>query len=98
MRIDIFSSTASQIASEQSAAQIGTQVGTQKAGQSVSSSTEDKATLTSDSTSVGSLVSIALNSPSTRQGLVDSLKQAINNGQYELNPGAIAASMVNEQV
>jgi flagellar biosynthesis anti-sigma factor FlgM len=93
MRIDIYSSTASQLASEQSA----TQVGTQKAGQSGASSTEDKATLTADSTSVGSLVSIALKSPSTRQGLVDSLKQAINNGQYELNPGAIASSMVDEQ-
>jgi flagellar biosynthesis anti-sigma factor FlgM len=93
MRIDLFSSTASQIASEQSAQQVAAQ----KTGQPVASSTEDTATLTADSTSVGSLVSIAMNSPSTREGLIDNLKQAIGNGQYELNPGAIAASMVDEQ-
>jgi flagellar biosynthesis anti-sigma factor FlgM len=93
MRIDVYSSTASQIASEQGAQQVAAQ----KAGKSGQSATEDTATLTSDSTSVGSLVSIAMGSPSTRQGVIDSLKQAISGGQYELNPGAIAASMVDEQ-
>jgi anti-sigma28 factor (negative regulator of flagellin synthesis) len=28
--------------------------------------------------------------------MVDSLKQAVNSGQYELNPGKIAASMVDD--
>jgi len=93
MRIDVFSSTASQIASEQGAQQVAAQ----KAGKSGQSATEDTATLTSDSTSVGSLVSIAMGSPATRQGMIDSLKQAIGSGQYELNPDAIAASMVDEQ-
>jgi flagellar biosynthesis anti-sigma factor FlgM len=93
MRIDVYSSTASQIASEQSTQQVGTQ----KSGSSGQAATEDTATLTSDSASVGSLVSIAMGSPSTRQGMIDSLKQAVSSGTYELNPSAIASSMVDEQ-
>jgi flagellar biosynthesis anti-sigma factor FlgM len=43
-------------------------------------------------------VSTALSSPEVRQNTVDSLKQAVNSGQYELNPDKIAASMVDENV
>jgi flagellar biosynthesis anti-sigma factor FlgM len=93
MRIDLYSSTAGQIASEQSAQQVATQ-NTGNSGQPVG---EDTATLTTDSTSVSSLASTAMNSPEVRQNLVDSLKQSIANGSYELNPTAIASSMVDEQ-
>jgi len=92
MRIDLFNSAASQIASEQSSQQVGAQ-GTAKPAQS---GTEDRATLTSASTSLGSLVNTALNSPEVRQGLVDSLKQAVSSGQYQLDPGKIAASIVDD--
>jgi flagellar biosynthesis anti-sigma factor FlgM len=93
MRIDLFNTAASQILSEQSAQQVN--------GKNVANSDqvdgEDRTTLTSDSTSIDSLVSTALNSPEVRQDLVDSLKQAVNSGQYELDPGKIAASIVDEQ-
>jgi flagellar biosynthesis anti-sigma factor FlgM len=92
MRIDLYNSAASQIASEQSSQQVTTLPGA-SSGQADS---EDRATLTSDSTSVGSLVSTALNSPETRQDKVAALQQAISSGQYELDPGKIAASMVDD--
>jgi flagellar biosynthesis anti-sigma factor FlgM len=94
MRIDLFNSTASQIASEQSAQQVNAP-NTSKSGLS---NEEDRATLTSDSTSVGSLVSTALNSPELRQDKINSLRQAIGSGQYDLDPGKIAASMVDDHV
>jgi flagellar biosynthesis anti-sigma factor FlgM len=43
-----------------------------------------------------SSVSTAMNSPEIREDKVDSLTQAISSGQYELDPGKIAASMVDE--
>jgi negative regulator of flagellin synthesis FlgM len=92
MRIDLFNSAASQIANEQSSQQVNAQ-NAAKTGQSAS---EDRATLTSDSTSVGSLVSAALSSPEIRQDKVDSLRQAIGSGQYDLDPAKIAASMVDD--
>ena len=94
MRIDLFNSAASQIASEQSSQQVNAQ-NAAKTGQSAAGS-EDRATLTSDSTSVGSLVSAALSSPELRQDKIDSLRQAISTGQYDLDPAKIAASMVDD--
>jgi flagellar biosynthesis anti-sigma factor FlgM len=92
MRIDLYNSSASQASSEVSSQQVGTQ----NAAQSGQADTEDRATLTSDSTSVGSLVSTALSFPDVRQGTVDSLRQAVNSGQYELDPAKIAESMVDD--
>jgi negative regulator of flagellin synthesis FlgM len=92
MRIDLFNTAASQISNEQSS-----QVSVQNAAKSGQSDVEDRATLTSDSVSVSSLVSTALNSPAVRQDKVDSLRQSINSGQYELDPEKIAASIVDEQ-
>jgi len=94
MRIDLFNSAASQIANEQSSQQVNAQ-NTAKTGQSTA---EDRATLTSDSSTVGSLVSTALSSPEIRQDKVDSLRQAISSGQYNLDPTQIAASMVDDHV
>jgi negative regulator of flagellin synthesis FlgM len=94
MRIDLYNSAASQISTEPNSQQVSAQ-NTGNSGQV--DNTEDRATLTSDSTSVGSLVSTALNSPQVRQDKVDSLRQAVSSGQYQLDPQKIAASMVDEQ-
>jgi negative regulator of flagellin synthesis FlgM len=94
MRIDLYNSTASELSSEQTSQKIATE----NAAKSDLSSTEDRATLTSDSASVSSLASTALSSPQVRQGLVDSLKQSVSSGQYQLDPDKIAASMVDENV
>ena len=92
MRIDLFNSSASELSSDVASQKVNAE----KAAKSDLSGTQDRATLTSDSASVGSLASTALSSPEVRQGLVDSLKQSVNSGQYELNPGKIAASMVDD--
>ncbi len=92
MRIDLLNSAAGELSSELSAQQVSSQTAVQ-AGKT---STEDRATLTSDSVSVHSLVSTALSSPEVRQDKVASLRQAVNSGQYELDPAKIAASMVDD--
>jgi flagellar biosynthesis anti-sigma factor FlgM len=93
MRVDLYNSAASQASDELSSQQISTQT----AVQSSQVAGEDRATLTSDSTSLETLVSTALSSPEIRQDTVDSLRQAVSNGQYEIDPGQIAASILDEQ-
>ncbi len=100
MRIDLSNAAAGQLSNDLSstkvAAQSGAQSTTQTATQSGSLSGEDHATLTSGTTSLGALVSTALNSPAVRQDKVDSLRQAITSGQYRIDPSSIAASMAGE--
>jgi flagellar biosynthesis anti-sigma factor FlgM len=91
MRIGLYNSTASELTTElssQQAAQNGA-----KTGQVES---EDRTTLSSNSTSVGSLVSKALESPEVRQDKVQSLRQSINSGEYELDPDKIASSILDQ--
>lgn len=92
MRVDLSNTQASQIASEPSSQQVSH--GTTPAA--VGGSDEDRTTLTSDSGAVGSLVSAAMNTPEMRDDKIASLQQAIANGQYDLDPEKIAASMIDE--
>jgi negative regulator of flagellin synthesis FlgM len=92
MRIDLSNSSAGELSSELSTQQVSAQ----NAAQAGKSGTEDRATLTSDSASVQSLVSAALASPEVRQDKVDSLRLSVSSGQYELDPAKIAASMVDD--
>jgi negative regulator of flagellin synthesis FlgM len=71
------------------------QVSAQNAAKSGNASQEDRATLTSDSTSVSSLVGKALESPEVRQDKVDNLRQAVESGQYKLEPDKIASSILD---
>lgn len=92
MRIDLNQTSASQIASEADPKQVNT-------GNIAASelSGGDRTTLTSAQQSLSELVSNAMSSPEIRQERVDSLKQAISNGSYDLDPEKIAASMIDEQ-
>jgi flagellar biosynthesis anti-sigma factor FlgM len=92
MRIDNFNSSANDVSGDLNPQPIVKET----AAQAATASTEDRATLTSDSTSLHSLVSTALSTPEVRQGTVDSLREAVNNGKYELDPSKIAASMVDD--
>jgi negative regulator of flagellin synthesis FlgM len=94
MRIDLFNSAATQASSDLSSQQVGAQAGAQSSAGTQGVSQDDRATLSSDTTSVSSLVSTALSSPEVRQGMVDSLRQVISNGQYQVDPTSIAAAMV----
>jgi flagellar biosynthesis anti-sigma factor FlgM len=92
MRVDLSNSSAGELSSELSSQQVNSQ----NLAQSANAGTEDRATLTSDSSSVKSLVSAALTSPEIRQDKVDSLRLSVSSGQYELDPAKIAASMVDD--
>ena len=93
MRIDVTQSVASQISNEPNTKQVGAN----KSAASSLADGEDRTTLTSVSAYVTSLVNAAMNSPEIRQDKVDSLKQAVSSGNYDLDPAKIAASMIDEQ-
>ncbi len=92
MRIDLTQLTSSQISSDPNAKRIG------KQDPPVTDLVDggDRTTLTSDSSSVKSLVSTAMSSPAIRQGLVDDLKKSVNSGNYGIDSSAIATSMIDE--
>jgi flagellar biosynthesis anti-sigma factor FlgM len=92
MRIDQLNSTASQLTNELSSQQAGAQ----KAWKSTQLDSGDRATLTSGSSSVDSLVSTAMNFPQVRQDMVDNLRLSVTSGQYEVDPAKIASSMLDE--
>jgi len=93
MRIDLNQVAASQIASEASPKQVNAE----NTAASDLANVSDRTTLTSTQQSLNTLVSTAMSSPEIRQDRVDSLKQAISNGTYELDPKKIASSMIDEQ-
>ena len=93
MRVDLNQVAASQIAGENSPKQVDAE----KAAASDVAGNEDRTTLTSTQQSLNALVSTAMSSPEIRQDRVDSLKHAIGNGTYELDPKKIASSMIDEQ-
>jgi len=57
---------------------------------------EDRATLSTDKASIDGLAAQALHSPEIRQDKVAALRQAIESGQYNLQPVAIAEAMIRE--
>lgn len=65
----------------------------QSSGLAPQTGAEDRVTLTSAQDTVGSLTAQALNTPQVRQGKVDSLRQAIGNGSYQLDSAKIAAAI-----
>ncbi len=96
MRIDLSNSAASQLSSDLSSRRVGVQADAPSSAKSQGISEDDRTTLTSDTASLSSLVSTALSSPEVRQGKVDNLRQAISNGEYQVDPASVAAAMVGE--
>ena len=95
MRIDSYSPSPS-------AAELSNSPGTLKADvrgdvTPAAAGAEDRTTLTSDSAAVGTLVSTAMNSPAVRQETVESLRQSVAGGQYQLDPAAIADAMLADE-
>ena len=56
--------------------------------------TEDRTTFHTDSTSVQALTSQAMNSPEVRQDKVDSLRQAVSSGTYQVDATKTAEAMI----
>jgi len=67
---------------------------TAAANQPESSSSAEKNALSQDRVTLSALASQALGMPEVRQATVDSLRQSINNGQYQLDPNQIADAML----
>ena len=93
MKVDLNSLAASQIALERGAKQVsnGSLNGTQAA-------TEDRISIHSDSLSVQSLATQALNSPSIRQDKVDALRQSVTSGTYKPEASKTADAMIEHDV
>ena len=64
--------------------------------QSEASAADNKTTLSEDNVSLSSLATQALNQPEVRQSQVDSLRQSIASGEYQLDPGAIADAILGQ--
>ncbi len=57
---------------------------------------EDTATLSSDRFSPQSLTAKALESSEVRQDKVEALRQAVQNGDYKIDPAKIAEAMIRQ--
>jgi flagellar biosynthesis anti-sigma factor FlgM len=58
---------------------------------------DDWTSFQSDSVSVQSLTSQALDSPEVRQDTVDALRQSVASGQYQVDPANIAAAITDSE-
>jgi negative regulator of flagellin synthesis FlgM len=57
---------------------------------------EDTATLSSDTSSVKALTAKAMESSQLRQDKIEALRQAIQNGNYKIEPDKIAEAMIRQ--
>lgn len=89
MKIDVSGPAINQLPAERSAKQVSN--GSTVASQST---TADRTTFNSDSMSVESLASQALQTPEVRQGKVDAIRESISSGQYQVDPKKIASAMI----
>ena len=89
MKVDLNSLAASQIALERGAKQVSN-----GSTNSTQVETEDRISIHSDSLSVKSLTSQALNSPSIRQDKVDALRQSVTSGTYKPEASKTADAMI----
>jgi flagellar biosynthesis anti-sigma factor FlgM len=76
-------------------AESATKPSTAAAVRSESSPTGDPTELSRDTVTLSALATQALALPDVRQGQVDSLRQSINSGQYQLDPHQIADAILN---
>lgn len=92
MRVDLYNAAAAQAGNLDDSKPVKAQ----SASVSDASGEGDHATLTSGTGSIASLVSAAMTSPEIRGDKVESLRQAVTNGQYKIEPDQIAGSMIDE--
>lgn len=57
---------------------------------------EENESFPEDTVTISTLTAKALQMPEVRQDKVDSLRQSVSSGQYQVDPYAIAAAMVGE--
>jgi flagellar biosynthesis anti-sigma factor FlgM len=92
MKIELNGPATSQLPSES--------VGSRVSGSGTSStqnSAEDRITFHSDGASIQSFTSQALRSPEVRQSTVQSLRQSVSSGQYNVDTARTANAIVSNQ-
>jgi len=94
MKIELAGMAAIQPAIEQSTKQVVDS--STASGGAIGAIAEDRATLSSDSPTVQSLVGQVLQTPAVRQDVVDSLRQQIGSGEYKVDAGKIAEGIIAE--
>ena len=92
MKIDVNAPALSQLPADRIAKQVSN--GSLAGAQAV---TQDRTTFSSDSLSVESLTSQALNYPEVRQDKVDALSQSMNTGAYQVDPMQIAGAIMESE-
>jgi flagellar biosynthesis anti-sigma factor FlgM len=93
MKIDLNNSLANLLPPDKGVKQVSTS--DTAATQSATRATQDRTTFHSDSLSVQSLTSQALNTPEVRQDKVDALSQSVNSGSYKLDATEIAGAVID---
>jgi flagellar biosynthesis anti-sigma factor FlgM len=93
MNIDRIGSLANDILTEQAASRTHRSVATDTA-QNAGVHT----TLSGDTSSVASLVALAMQTPAVRQHKIDALRAAVTSGTYSIDPSEIASALVKQQV
>ena len=91
MRVNLSGLVAGQIAAEKDTKKVSSDNRVIDLGAS-----QDRTTLSSDTVAVSSLASQAMETAPIRQDRVDSLRQAIEKGQYKLEPDKIADAILKE--
>ena len=89
MRIDLNHITLQDLAREEKTWKTGLK-------DQISASVEDKTSLSADTKSIASLQAQALATPAIRQDKVDALRQAIQQGDYRLEPDQIAHAILSQ--
>ncbi len=90
MKIELNSPPTTQLPVDRDVKQVSTSGTT-----SAQSTTVDRTTFHSDSLSVQSLTSQAMNSPEVRQDKVDTLRQSVNSGEYKASATETADAIAN---
>jgi flagellar biosynthesis anti-sigma factor FlgM len=65
-------------------------------GQAATALQEDTASFSTGHATIADLSVQALSSPEVRQQKVEALRNAIQSGEYQIDPGAIADNMIQE--
>jgi flagellar biosynthesis anti-sigma factor FlgM len=90
MKIDLNNSLANLLPPDKGVKQVST-----SDTAATQSATQDRTTFHSDSLSVQSLTSQALNTPEVRQDKVDALSQSVNSGTYKLDATKTAGAIID---
>ena len=94
MRIDLNGLTADQITTTQ---QPSTPVGRTGTAQSAEPA-EDQTSLSLDTIGISALAAKAMQMPEIRQDKVEALRQAVRQGQYQVDANKVADAMLGEKV